>query len=79
MARVLAEWALASGTRGDPLIFKRRLTDFVGRVPTRLRQVTTNTHLRRHHTRGSQDSPEAYGQDPHAVLPHRRRRLAHQA
>ena len=31
------------------------------------------------HTRGCQDQADAHGQDPCAVLPHRRRRLAHQA
>ena len=37
------------------------------------------TRTRRHHTRGRQDPSEAHGQDPRTVLPHRRRRLAHQA
>ena len=41
--------------------------------------LTLHEHARRHHTRGRQDSPEAHGQDPCAVLPRRRRRLPQEA
>src|SRR3954468_23875617 len=49
------------------------------RCPTWRARPTTVENPRRHHTRGRQDSPEADGEDPFAVLPHRPRRLAHQA
>ena len=59
---------------------RSRPLELATRRPHRRSWPLTHTREpRRHHTRGRQDQSEAHGQDPCAVLPHRRRRLAHQA
>src|SRR4051794_21702158 len=47
--------------------------------PTRTGVLTHTQVPRRQHKRGRQDPTEAYGQDPYAVLPRRRRRLPQEA